>query len=189
MGRPGAEIPVAAEGERLAALLGGSSWTGPEARTRVLEASTPRFLHLAAACYSPSDPAPTAGLTWVNPLARPVASLTGYDDTHLREGVISAEGMSGLDLSGSGVFLSLTEKGPEATGPVAFARAARLAGAAWVVTALWQPPEEARREFTEGFYQRVLAGQAPGEAAREAQRAVAVRHPDAHAWAGWVVWG
>jgi tetratricopeptide (TPR) repeat protein len=188
-GRPGSEPPLAAEGQRLATVLGGSSWTGPEARTHVLEASAPRFLHLASACYSPSDPAPGPGLTWLNPLTRPVVSLTGYDDTHLSEGVISAEALTGIDLAGSGVFLSLTEKGPETTGPIAFARAARLAGAAWAVTALWQPPEEARRAFIEAFYQRVLAGQPPAEAAREAQRAVAARHPDAHAWAGWVVWG
>lgn len=161
----------------------------------------------------PSEGPPGAGFTR-NPLVESGIALAGANrgagadrDTPgasglLRgtgEGVLTAEELVGIDLSGLDLLVLSacdTGRGTEVTGQgvLGLQAAAIGAGARSVVMSLWKVPDESTALLMESFYrQRWQRGLSKAEALREARRAVR-DHPSGEFrspvhWAAWVLVG
>ncbi|MBK9387686.1 MAG: CHAT domain-containing protein [Planctomycetes bacterium] len=76
-----------------------------------------------------------------------------------------------------------------AEGVIGVARAFLQRGASAVVATLWDVDDAAALVFAEHFHERLRAGDAPGFALLEAQRAVRARYPDPSAWGAFTLLG
>jgi len=169
----------------------------------MLTCRSPRILHVATPSYFLGGGTADANQTNVprrdKLLQRSGLALAGAN-TMLRggalpesagDGLLSTQEIAGLDLTATQlVVLPSTGAGvmelSSGPGVIALQRALLLAGAAAVVMTLWEPPATVRRELVAEFYRRCLAGQGRGEALREAQRAIKLKHPDPRGWAAFM---
>lgn len=137
-----------------------------------------------------------------NPLLRSGLALAGANTwlagTSLPEdaedGLLTAEDVSGLNLFGTElVVLSACETGlgqvQAGEGVFGLRRAFVLAGARTVVMSLWQIPDEETVYLMEIFYERLLAGDPPSRALREAQLAMRARQPMPFFWGAFICQG
>jgi len=137
-----------------------------------------------------------------NPLLRSGLALAGAntwlagaslpDDAE--DGLLTAEDVSGLNLFGTElVVLSACETGlgqvRAGEGVFGLRRAFALAGARTVVMSLWQVPDKETVELMEIFYERLLAGDPPSRALREAQLAMRARQPMPFFWGAFICQG
>ncbi|MBD3235449.1 MAG: CHAT domain-containing protein [Candidatus Eisenbacteria bacterium] len=141
-----------------------------------------RLLHVATHAFF-LDPQCTAGTgVPANPLllaglALAGANLRGAGDADRDDGILTAQEIAALDLSGTDwVVLSACESGGGAIvageGILGLARAVRIAGARSLVASLWSIDDEAARIWMEAFYE---AGLQRDRSACEAVRAASRR--------------
>ncbi len=110
------------------------------------------------------------------------------------DGILTAEDVTGLDLTGTElVVLSACKTGigevMVGEGVFGLRRSFMLAGAKTLVMSLWNVPDEATQELMEGFYARILAGVPRAEALREAQLELRKRYPDPMDWGAFICQG
>jgi CHAT domain-containing protein/tetratricopeptide (TPR) repeat protein len=202
-----------AEGCAVAAALGVAPALGPEAvETRLKRCRAPHILHLAThGFFLPDQPDHPDGVgdrggrlrrAPENPLLRCGLVLAGVNTwlaggtppAEAEDGVLTAEDVTGLDLFDTElVVLSACETGLGAVrageGVFGLRRAFQLAGARTVVMSLWKVPDEATRELMVHFYRHLSAGQARGEALRQAQLELKARYPDPRYWGAFILQG
>ena len=102
--------------------------------------------------------------------------------------------MSGLDLSATGlVVLSACQTGLGEVrigeGVFGLRRAFVVAGAKTLIMSLWKVPDMQTQGLMVDFYQRILAGQSPADALREAQLAMKTRYPHPYYWGAFICQG
>ena len=137
-----------------------------------------------------------------NPLLRSGLALTGantWDQGGLlpleaEDGILTAEDVSGLDLSATGlVVLSACQPGLGEVrigeGVFGLRRAFVVAGAKTLIMSLWKVPDMQTQGLMVDFYQRILAGQSRADALREAQLAMKTRYPHPYYWGAFVCQG
>jgi CHAT domain-containing protein len=190
---------------------------GSEAtKTTLLNARSPRFLHVATHGFFLDDPSLgfnadpfvrmaefRAGqeVKVANPLLCSGLALAGSNcDNGIRAGLVTAYEMKAMNLWGTElVTLSACETGLGGTttgGGVRGLRQVLLqAGARRVVSSLWRIPDRETADLMEAFYRHLLAGQPSASALRKAMLEVrAARldgNPDAHPffWGGFILIG
>ena len=137
-----------------------------------------------------------------NPLLRSGLALAGANSwlagaslpEDAEDGLLTAEDVSGLNLFGTElVVLSACETGlgqvQAGEGVFGLRRAFALAGASTVVMSLWQVPDQETVELMETFYKRLLAGDRPSHALRDAQLAMRARQPMPFFWGAFICEG
>jgi CHAT domain-containing protein len=137
-----------------------------------------------------------------NPLLRSGVVLAGANTwlagdplpADAEDGLLTAEDVSGLDLLATElVVLSACETGRGdvhvGEGVLGLRRAFGLAGARSLVTSLWKVPDEETKELMIDFYQRIVAGEACGDALHAAQAAMKSRSPHPYYWGAFVCHG
>jgi CHAT domain-containing protein/tetratricopeptide (TPR) repeat protein len=208
-----------AEGEEIGRLLG----VAPQLDAEVLEGRlraigrSPRVLHLAThGFFLPDQPAYARGLAESiddeigrfrgrlpeSPMLRSGLALAGANTwlkggtppADAEDGLLTAEDVSGLDLTGTElVVLSACETGlgdiQVGEGVFGLRRAFVLAGAKTLVMSLWKVPDEQTRELMVDFYRRLLAGEGRAEALRQAQLAMKAKYPDPFYWGAFICQG
>ena len=121
------------------------------------------------------------------------AWTTGQSEPGQDDGILTAEEIAALDLSGCRmVVLSACETGlGDATdyeGVLGLQRAFKLAGVQTIVMSLWRVRDDVTALLMTRFYEHLLADKVtPHEAMRRAQRDVRRDFPDPHNWAAFVV--
>jgi CHAT domain-containing protein len=144
-----------------------------------------------------------AGILGGNPLLLSGLILAGAgrgDDPSGDDGVLTAEEIAGLDLSG--VRLAVLSACDTGQGKIAIAegvfglrRALEIAGVRAVLMSLWRVPDREARRWMKSFYTELFAGAAPEAASRaaslEALRRLRDRGQPTHPylWAGFVAAG
>jgi CHAT domain-containing protein len=137
-----------------------------------------------------------------NPLLRSGLALAGAN-TWLRrgtlpekaeDGILTAEDVSGMDLSNTEVVVlsaCQTALGDVIVGEGVFGlqRAFVLAGAQTLVMSLWKVPDEQTKELMIDFYNRLLSGKPRAEALREAQLAMKEKYPNPYYWGAFICQG
>jgi CHAT domain-containing protein len=133
-----------------------------------------RLVHIASHGYFRGD----------NPMFSAIRLGTGYltlyDLYHMElpaELITLSACVSGLNVIAAGDEL------------LGLARGLFTAGAASLLTALWDVPDESTAEFMKAFYGRMKKGTDRAAALREAMRAVRERHPHPVHWAPFVLLG
>ncbi len=127
-------------------------------------------------------------------LALAGASL-GRDALGRVPGILTAEELAGLDLSGCELaVLSACETNVGITragqGIQSLQGALHAAGARTAITSLWKVDDEATRELFEDFYARIwIGGEAKSRALWGAQMAQRAKGRPARDWGGWVLTG
>jgi CHAT domain-containing protein len=159
------------------------------------------FIHIAthgyfAAGRSSAAKAAQLALAERSPLSLCGLALTGANaeaSSSDSEGVITAEELATLDLSGCRlVVLSACDTNvgtlSAGQGVASFQKALHAAGALQVVTALWTVDDRTTRELMLEFYQGMWVDQLTPEQAlwRAKSRRIARRAP-VRDWAGWVL--
>lgn len=137
-----------------------------------------------------------------NPLLRSGLALAGANTwlkdglltEEAEDGLLTAEDVTAMDLLATElVVLSACETGlgevHVGEGVYGLRRAFVLAGAKTLVMSLWKVPDEETQELMEGFYRRILEGQARSDALREAQLAMKAKHPDPRYWGAFICQG
>ena len=121
------------------------------------------------------------------------AWTTGQSEPGQDDGILTAEEIAALDLSGCRmVVLSACETGlGDATdyeGVLGLQRAFKLAGVQTIVMSLWRVRDDVTALLMTRFYDHLLTEKVtPHEAMRRAQRDVRRDFPDPHNWAAFVV--
>ncbi len=150
-----------AEAQASAQLMGGISWTGPDAKRERLAArgQQMRWIHFAGhAVYEPHDPLASALRLGANDALSARAIM---QELELQAEVVT--------LSACTTGLSHVVPGDELLG---LPRALLYAGAATVVCTLWEATDLITFLLMERFYIALKQGQRPAEALRDAQVAV-----------------
>jgi CHAT domain-containing protein len=137
-----------------------------------------------------------------NPLLRSGLALTGANTwdrggplpPEAEDGIRTAEDVSGLDLAATGlVVLSACQTGLGEVrigeGVFGLRRAFVVAGAKTLIMSLWKVPDMQTQGLMVDFYQRILAGQPPADALREAQLAMKTRYPHPYYWGAFICQG
>ena len=166
-------------------------------RKRLLHVATHGFF-LETGCgdaSGPDNPLLHSGLVLAGANQGVVGRAKGRED-----GILTAEEIAALDLRG--VELAVlsacdTGRGEIAVGEGVFGlrRAFEIAGARRVVMSLWPVPDRQARRWAARFYEEILAGLAPAEAARRSSlrslKDLRERQLSTHPslWAGFVVAG
>ncbi len=108
-------------------------------------------------------------------------------------GRLEVQEIFGLDLDATLVVLSACEtslgkvtRGDEVVG---LTRAFIYAGTPSVISTLWRVDDRASYELMQAFYENLRAGQAKGEALRQAQLATLARYPHPYFWAAYQLTG
>jgi CHAT domain-containing protein len=108
-------------------------------------------------------------------------------------GRLEVQEIFGLNLDANLVILSACEtslgkltQGDEVVG---LTRAFIYAGSPSVISTLWQVDDRASYELMQAFYENLRAGQAKGEALRQAQLATLARYPHPFYWAAYQLTG
>ncbi|MFC4066351.1 CHAT domain-containing protein [Actinoplanes subglobosus] len=211
------ELPGAArEGEEVARILGTHAWTGPEAtRDRVLQARSPRILHLAthgfyldendadlrrsvfARITGDAHRSTDSRLMWMTapmPMLRCGLALAGADDPRSpNDGVVTGEDLAGLDLDATELaVLSACDTGlgdiRVQEGVTGLVYALSIAGARAVVVSLWRVDDEVGRRLMTGFYERFVASGDAAVSLHEARHAIAADDPDPARWSSFVLY-
>jgi CHAT domain-containing protein/Tfp pilus assembly protein PilF len=212
------------EGERIAGKLGVEPWLEADAlEARLKSCHSPSILHLATHGFFLSDqqrepynelghlePLSPANDLWPrlvgpwleNPLLRSGLALAGANTfldhgvppAEAEDGILTAEDVSGLDLSDTDlVVLSACDTGlgevHVGEGVFGLRRSFVLAGAKTLVMSLWKVPDEQTRELMEDFYCRVLAGESRAGALRGAQLAMKDKYPHPFYWGAFICEG
>jgi CHAT domain-containing protein len=210
---------TAEEGKQIADALNVRAWLRELALEGPLKAaSSPRILHLATHGFflanqnldvaAPSDNVldfmfsriATAG--FVNPLLRSGLVLAGFNTwlmggilpQEAEDGILTAEDVSGLDLSGTDlVVLSAceTELGAMhvSEGVFGLRRTFMLAGAKTLVMSLWKVNDEVTKDLMIDFYHRLLAGEGRADALRNSQLAIKAKFPNPFFWGAFICQG
>lgn len=110
----------------------------------------------------------------------------------IEDGILTAEEISHLDLSGTQiVLLSACETGLGENGMTegvfGLQRAFKLAGVNTLVMSLWQVPDVATSKLMQIFYDQWLGGMEKHEAFAYAQRKIKEEKPNPYYWAGFVM--
>lgn len=137
-----------------------------------------------------------------NPLLRSGLVLTGANTwdrggplpPEAEDGILTSEGVSGLDLTATElVALSACQTGLGEVrigeGVFGLRRAFVVAGAKTLIMSLWKVPDIQTQGLMVDFYQRILAGQSPADALREAQLAMKTRYPHPYYWGAFICQG
>ncbi len=170
-----------------------------------------RYLHVATHGYFAADPARGSGGTSVESEAfdRAVRGIApsalcglalaganrGMDEYGRVPGIVTAEEIAGLDLSGCALaVLSAcdTSIGIERPGldPTSLRTAFHVAGARVVIASLWKVPDGVTADFFGDFYTRLwVEGLEPAAALRATKLAAARDGQSPRAWAAWVLTG
>ena len=114
----------------------------------------------------------------------------GYDG--MEDGILTADELSRLDLSQTRlVVLSACETGlgtfDSVNGPFGLQRGLKNAGVGTIVMSLWRVPDKPTALLMTTFYDLLLRGVERHQALRQAQQAVAKRHPAPYNWAAFVM--
>ncbi|WP_224249674.1 CHAT domain-containing tetratricopeptide repeat protein [Hyalangium gracile] len=183
----------------------------------LLTLRTPGILHVATHGFFREDAPVTAGTRAVgaccalseadrsprlpDPLLRSYLVLAGARASATQPGgagredsLVTALELAGLDLWGTQlVVLSACDTGlgdiKRGQGVYGLRRAFVMAGAEAVVASLWSVNDETTREFMEGYYRNLLAGQGRITALREAMRTLRRKHPHPYFWAPFIAIG
>jgi CHAT domain-containing protein/tetratricopeptide (TPR) repeat protein len=210
------------EGEQIGRLLGIQPLSGDQAlEGRLKSLPAPQILHIAThgffmpnrARNNTRDPGAQRIMSeaaeklyrlskLVDPLLRSGVALTGANTwfrngdlpTQAEDGLLTAEDVSGLELSGTElVVLSACETGlgdvRVGEGVFGLRRAFTLAGANTLVMSLWRVPDQETQQLMVDFYRRLLAGQSRSGALRQAQLALKEGYPDPRCWAAFICQG
>lgn len=137
-----------------------------------------------------------------NPLLRSGLALAGANTWNrggslppeAEDGLLTAEDVSGLDLLDTElVVLSACQTGLGEVrigeGVFGLRRAFVVAGAKTLIMSLWKVPDIQTQGLMVDFYQRILAGQSPADALREAQLAMKTRYPHPYYWGAFICQG
>ncbi|MFN0008639.1 MAG: CHAT domain-containing protein [Planctomycetota bacterium] len=182
----------------------------------VEQAPSARYVHLATHGYfageempSTSDTRSTGKLWSASSLHETVAGMapmslcglafaganTEPDASGRAPGILTAEELSGLDLSGCELaVLSACETNVgirrAGQGIRSLQTGLRAAGARTTLTTLWRVGDQAARELMVEFYRRVWeGGESKAEALWNAKRTMRERGVPAREWAAWVLYG
>jgi CHAT domain-containing protein/tetratricopeptide (TPR) repeat protein len=205
------------EGEKVAELLGVKPWLGEDAlEGRIKQARSPQVLHLATHGFvlpdqtvkPPGNPIMSieeqrlTGVGMENPLLRSGLALAGVNiwmrggstPVEAEDGLLTAEDVTGMNLLDTElVTLSACETGLGKVhigeGIFGFRRAFMLAGARRLIMSLWKVPDLQTKELMIDFYKRLLAGDRPADALRDAKLAMKGIQPDPYYWAAFVFLG
>jgi CHAT domain-containing protein len=129
---------------------------------------------------------------WSDPLACALALTPGGD---LDDGYLTLPEVFSTPIDADVVVLSAcdTGLGPVARGegPMGFARAFLLAGAARVIVSLWRVDDAATGALMSRFYDHLDEGKHAAAALAAAQQWTSEQSKWSHPryWAGWVLWG
>lgn len=173
---------------------------------KAMSGHSPFLIHIATHGFYESDPLEiertpflrnTAANTVMN---RSGILFSGANRTWLgqspidgiEDGILTAEEISHLDLSGTQiVLLSACETGLGENGMTegvfGLQRAFKLAGVKTLVMSLWQVPDEATSRLMQIFYDYWLGGMEKHEAFAYAQRKIKEENPNPYYWAGFVM--
>jgi CHAT domain-containing protein/Tfp pilus assembly protein PilF len=190
---------------------------GPAAtKDALLKLATPGLLHVATHGFfleDASTQADTRGLGSLgaiaagppqnlpDPLLRSGLVLAGAHNRATELGssrhedfLVTALELAGLNLWGTQlVVLSACETGRGdvklGQGVYGLRRALVVAGAETLVTSLWKVNDDTTREFMEGYYRNLLAGQGRTAALRETMRALRQKQPHPYFWAPFIAIG
>ena len=136
-----------------------------------------------------------------DPLLRSGLVLTGARAPEAQSGsrrpedsLVTALELAGLNLWGTQlVVLSACDTGRGdiklGQGVYGLRRALVVAGAETLVTSLWKVNDDTTREFMEGYYRNLLAGQGRTAALRETMRAMRRKQPHPYFWAPFIAIG
>jgi CHAT domain-containing protein len=137
-----------------------------------------------------------------NPLWRSGLALAGANTwnqggllpAEAEDGILTAEDVSGLDLSNTElVVLSAYNTGlgdiHVGEGVFGLCRAFKVAGAKALVMSLWEVPDQQTKELIADFYARLLAGQPRVKALRAAQSSMKERYPHPSNWGAFICQG
>ena len=113
-------------------------------------------------------------------------------DRSLEDGILTAEEISHLDLSGARlVVMSACQTAlgnvDEVDGVYGLQRGLKKAGAQCIVMSLWRVPDEATALLMSAFYEGLTTGQSANDALRAARTKLQQTHPDPYSWAAFVV--
>lgn len=113
-------------------------------------------------------------------------------DRSLEDGILTAEEISHLDLSGARlVVLSACQTAlgnvDEVDGVYGLQRGLKKAGAQSIVMSLWRVPDEATALLMTAFYEALTQGLSATHALRQARTRLQQSHPDPYSWAAFVV--
>jgi tetratricopeptide (TPR) repeat protein len=121
------------------------------------------------------------------------ADSPSFSNLELADGPLTLMDAHELPLQGALVTLSACDTGQSAQAPgnelVGLVRGFLAAGARTVVSTLWTVDDQSTAELMRHFYQRLLAGQRPAAALRDAQRQLAQERPHPFYWAAFTVSG
>lgn len=173
---------------------------------KAMSGHSPFLIHIATHGFYKSDPLEiertpflrnTAANTVMN---RSGILFSGANRTWLgqsqidgvEDGILTAEEISHLDLSGTHiVLLSACETGLGENGMTegvfGLQRAFKLAGVKTLVMSLWQVPDEATSRLMQIFYDKWLEGSEKHVAFAYAQRKIKEEMPNPYYWAGFVM--
>jgi CHAT domain-containing protein/Tfp pilus assembly protein PilF len=190
---------------------------GPAAtKDALLNLATPGLLHVATHGFFLEDASPQVNTRALGSLGAIAAGPPrNLPDPLLRSGLVLAGAhgqagepgtlrredflvtaleLAGLDLWGTQlVVLSACETGRGdiklGQGVYGLRRALMVAGAETLVTSLWKVNDDTTREFMEGYYRNLLAGQGRTAALRETMRALRKKQPHPYFWAPFIAIG
>lgn len=173
---------------------------------KAMSGNSPFLIHIATHGFYKSDPleierTPFLRSTATNTVMnRSGVLFSGANRTWLgqtpidgvEDGILTAEEISHLDLSGTQiVLLSACETGLGENGMTegvfGLQRAFKLAGVNTLVMSLWQVPDEATSKLMQIFYDKWLGGMEKHEAFAYAQRKIKEEKPNPYYWAGFVM--
>lgn len=116
-----------------------------------------------------------------------------FSSLKLHDAWLKAADVVGLDLAGATVALSACETGrSQVVGGdevLGLTRAFLGAGAATLLVSLWLAHDETTASLMTRWYEKLLGGESPAKALRDAQLEVKERHPHPYYWAPFVLVG
>lgn len=204
------------EGQAIADILGVKPWFGADAlESRIMQASSPRILHLATHgfFYKAEQPEPSPSENWLrglrdpaltqnmlNPLFRSGLAFAGANigtsglPNEIDDGLLSAAEVTAMNLVGTElVVLSACETGlgtlHATEGVMGLRRAFQLAGARTVIASLWRVPDQQTCDLMTGFYRRLITGMPRDAALRAAQLELRQKFPSPFYWGAFVCFG
>lgn len=173
---------------------------------KAMSGNSPFLIHIATHGFYKSDPREIERTPFLRNTAANIVMnrsgilFSGANRTWLgqspidgiEDGILTAEEISHLDLSGTHiVLLSACETGLGENGMTegvfGLQRAFKLAGVNTLVMSLWQVPDEATSKLMQIFYDKWLEGSEKHEAFAYAQHKIKEDMPNPYYWAGFVM--
>jgi CHAT domain-containing protein len=174
---------------------------GTEENFRKLDGMSMDIIHLATHGYIGKEykvdlMGDTPFSNFDYPMARSGLLFSGVNSTEIssydNDGILSARDVSSMNLSSTQLIVfsacetGLGEnKGQE--GVYGFYRASKLAGVDWVMTSLWQVPDQQTAQLMNLFYESLLSGESPSQALHSAQHEIKKHYPSPYFWSGFNV--